>query len=325
MSARAVAVTRLLTAALAAIALSIAPAAVAGTRADKAAAQKLFRQGKQLLGKGDYKAALDKLRAAYQRDPSAETLLHIGNALRSLGKNLEALEAYETYLDDPEADPKKTTGVRRIVEQLDALVARLRIELAEPGAKVSLDDKEIDPRELGKEIRLEPGEHTVVAERDGRPRQVQKIQLTAHERRTVRVEFSTTPSSPAPSDPKVTSTSPQRVVGVVLMAAGGASVIAGAIATGVAVKKNREAAGHCLTASICDQTGVDLGRSAKSTALVATITVSAGVSAFVSGLVLTLTVPRSAEPAPDSKGSPKAAVLVSPTPGGAFLGVRGTF
>lgn len=314
---------RLLVAALLGLSISIAPWATAGEVADKAAANKLFRQGSQLFGGGDYAAALEKLRSAYKRYPSAKTLLHIGHTLRKLGRNIEAIDAYETYLDDPEADPSKAKSVRRTLHELDAVIARLRVELAEPGAKVSLDGKEIPALQMGHDIRVEAGDHALVAERDGLPRVVQKIQLAANERRTVTVRFLSSPPSP----PKVASVSPQRTVGVVFMAAGGASLLAGAIATGLAVKKNREAKGHCLTTSICDQTGVDLGRSAKKTALVATVTVSAGVSAFVSGLVLTLTAPRGPEPAPrpDSRASPVAAIDVSVTPGGGSFGLRGTW
>jgi hypothetical protein len=293
--------------------LATSGVAAAGEAADKAAAQKLLKEGNQLLGDGDYVSALQRFRAAHARFPSAKILLNIGTTLRQLGRNLEAAEVYEAYLKDPKADPTRAAGLLRILKEIDAVVGRLRIEVNEPGARVKLDGKPVPGFQSGLELRVEAGGHTVVAERDGFPPAVQTLDVGPHERRVVSLRL-------APPEAKtvlVTVSGPQRTISYVFGGVGAAGLVAGAAAGVVAIEKNRAARAHCGMPTVCDQQGVDLGKSAKTSALVSTIALAAGGGALVTGVVLFFTSSK----APSSE-APPVVVGVSRGP---FVTVEGTW
>lgn len=305
---------RALAALAAALVLAQAGGAFGGEAADKAAAQKLLQAGNQLVGDGDYVAALEKFRAAYARYPSAKILLNIGTTLRQLGRNIEAAEAYEAYLKDPKADRAKAASAERILKEINAVIARLRIEVNEPGAKVSLDGKVLPGFQSGGEIRVEAGDHTVVAEREGFPPAVQTLKLAASEQRTVSLRL-------APPEKVVVAVSgPQRTIGYVFMGVGGGGLVAGGLAGIIAITQNSAAKGHCATTTICDQKGVDLGQTAKTSALVSTVALAAGAGAMVTGVVLYLTAPK----APKSEPA-KPTVGLGSTGSGPMLTVEGTW
>jgi hypothetical protein len=287
--------------------------ASAGETADKLMAQKLLKEGNQLLGDGDYVSALQRFRAAYARFPSAKILLNIGTTLRQLGHNLEAAEVYETYLKDPKADPARAAGLVRILKEIDAVVGRLRIEVNEPGARVKLDGKEVLGFKSGLELRVEPGGHTVVAEREGFPPAVQTLDVGPHEQRVVSLLL----SPPEKKTVLVTVSGPQRTISYVFGGVGAAGLVAGAAAGIVAIQKNQAAKAHCGMPTVCDAQGVDLGKTAKTSALVSTVALAAGGGALVTGVVLFFTSSK----APPSD-APAVALGVSHGP---FVTVEGTW
>ncbi|MFT3766535.1 MAG: PEGA domain-containing protein [Minicystis sp.] len=307
------ALRRLFAAALAATMLAVTSAAPAGEAADKAAAAKLLREGNQLLGDGDYVAALDKFRAAYARYPSAKILLNIGTTLRQLGRNIEAAETYEAYLKDPKAEPAKVAGLQRILQEIEAIIARVRIEVNEPGATVRLDSKEIRDFKSGMEIRVEAGDHTIIAERSGFPPAVETFKLAPHEQRTVTLRLR------PPEKVVVAVSGPQRTISYVIGGIGAGGLITGGVAGIVAITKNQAAKSHCVMTTICDQQGVDLGKSAKTSALVSTVSLAIGAGALVTGVVLYFTAPKT----PRTEPAPKVGFTVDN--GGPFLTVEGAF
>ena len=55
-----------------------------------------------------------------------------GTMLRQLGRNVEAAVTYEAYVADPQADPARAKDLERILGEIDAVVARLRVEVNRP-------------------------------------------------------------------------------------------------------------------------------------------------------------------------------------------------
>lgn len=305
-----------LAAGIVAVALVTSGSAPANEATDKAAATKLLRTGNQLLGDGDYVAALEKFRAAYARYPSAKILLNIGTTLRQLGRNLEAAETYEAYLKDPKAEPAKVADLQRILKEIEAITARVRIEVNEPGATVRLDSKDIRDFKSGMEIRVEAGDHTVIAERAGFPPAVQTVKLLPHEQRTITLRLS------PPEKVVVAVSGPQRTISYVVGGAGAAGLLAGGAAGIVAILQNKAAKGHCQATTVCDQDGVDLGNRAKTSALVSTVTLAVGAGALVTGVILFLTTPS----VPKTEPTPKAPLVgLGVSGGGPFLTVGGSF
>ena len=255
----------------------------------KKAAQQLLGEGNQLLGEGEDIAALEKFRSAYERYRSPKILLNIGTTLRQLGRSVEAAVVYESYLRDPGADPARAVDLRRILTEIDAIVGRLRIETREPLVTVRLDGKPLEGFVTGVILRVEPGDHTVVASTKGFPLAVYSVKIQPREEHLVTLIFKAPEVKSVFVDRVLAGT--QRTVALVLGGVGAAGIVAG-IASGIVAKAQNSAAdGHCLDQGACDARGVELGREAATSATISTITFAAGAGLLGTGVVLFVTAP----------------------------------
>ncbi len=269
--------------------------------ANKKAAQQLLGEGNQLLGDGEDIAALEKFRGAYERYPSPKILLNIGTTLRQLGRNVEAAAVYESYLRDPGAEPTRAADLRRILNEIDAIVGRIRIETSERSVAVRLDGKPLEGFVSGASLRVEPGDHTVVASTSGFPPAVYSVKLQPREEHLVTLVFKAPEVKSIFVDRVVAGT--QRTIALTLGGLGAAGIVAG-IASGIVAKvKDSAADEHCLDQGPCDARGVELGRSATTSATISTITFAAGAGLLGTGVVLFVTAP-SAKHAPSPELDP---------------------
>lgn len=136
---------------------------------------------------GEHALALEKFRHAHRVYPSPKILLNIGTTLKKLGRYAESSAVYERYLTHPETDPTRRAEVRRELEGALARVARLQIEVNVEGARILVDGKAVslDDRH---QVRVDPGAHTVVAEKEGyETRTLSAFDLDTGETRTVRL------------------------------------------------------------------------------------------------------------------------------------------
>jgi hypothetical protein len=135
-------------------------------------------------------------------------------------------------------------------------------------------------------VRVDPGEHTVVANHPRYPPAVVNIKVAGKEDRLVALTL-------VPPDEKTEITSPRRVAGIVMGAAGLAGLVAGGVSGAVAAMENHAAASHCVQSVYCDAEGVHLGSIARTSATVSTAALIAGGAFAVAGVVVYLTSPRS--------------------------------
>lgn len=255
-------------------------------RADelKDKAQELLSDGNALAAEGDFGLALVKFRTAYELYPSPKLLLNIGTSLRQIGRNAEAAETYEAYLAHAEADPTRADELRDILDDLDALVGKLVITVKEPGARVSLDGKilrDLDEREA---IRVDPGEHTLIAEKPGRRPSIRHVTVKA--KNTVKVELSV---EAEPAD-EADGPDPRAVIGYTLVGLGGVAIVVGAVVGGIALGTKSDAEAKCSDAGefagYCSAEGSDLMKSARTEGVAATATFIAGFAVAVGGFAL---------------------------------------
>ncbi len=168
-----------------ALACALAPRIAHADKATESEARRLFSDGNERLESGDYVGALDKFRTAYGLWANAKILLNIGTALRQLGRNAEAADAYEDYLAHQDSDPKRKAEVTGILKQLEALLGKLQISVNEPGARVIVDGKFVGESPQSILLRVEPGVHSVVAEKQGYAVAAVTVVVAAREGRDV--------------------------------------------------------------------------------------------------------------------------------------------
>lgn len=258
----------------------------------KEQAQALLTEGNQLARRGDFAAALKRYRAAYELFPSPKLLINIGTSLRHLARDAEAARVYEQYLSHPEAEPQKAAEVKALIGELEALVARLTIVLNVPDARVRVDGRLLPERSSRTTVRVDPGEHTVVAEREGRQAAVGSVQLGASEQRTLSLTLL------APGEP-VADGSTQRIVAYSMGALGVAGAILGAVFGGLFLSSESEAEDHC-DAIRCDEQGVAAVDEAEDRGLVANIAFIASGVVAAGAVVVYLTAPSDEEPGPSA-------------------------
>jgi hypothetical protein len=150
--------------------------ALAQNDAAKEEARVLLKEGVALLGEKRYDEALVRFRAGYAKFPSAALLLNIASTLKDMGKDAEAANAYQRYLDAPDATAARRTEVTAILATLDATLGVLVITTSEPDAEVRVGDGEWGALRL---VRVDPGPYLVRARKDGFRKSIERGSIAA--------------------------------------------------------------------------------------------------------------------------------------------------
>jgi hypothetical protein len=167
-----------------------APAKPSG---DKVDAKALMQSGVRLLEAKDYLGALAVFKDAYARFASAKILLNIGTTLRLLDRKHEAANAYQRYLESPDADPAKKTEVAAAIAQLDKGVGRLEISVTPADAEVQVNDDDWVPAEKLKLHRVAQGQFTVKARKDKFQTEARSAQITGGEKAGIAIVLTALP------------------------------------------------------------------------------------------------------------------------------------
>jgi hypothetical protein len=133
---------------------------------DKADAKLLMVSGVKLLEAKDYLGALAIFKDGYARFPSAKFLLNIGTTLKLLDRKADAANAYQHYLDSPDADPARRGEVSDALADLDKSLGKLAITCEPPDAELEVTDEWL-PAAQARLVRVAPGPYAVHARKDG--------------------------------------------------------------------------------------------------------------------------------------------------------------
>lgn len=333
---------------------ALAPAARAQSSSDQAAAEALFKQGRDLMASGQYSEACPKLAESERLDPAPGTLLNLATCYE---RNGQIASAWVTYKEAATAARKadQTERARLATEKAAALepsLPMLTIVVPPasdvPGLEVRRDGEMVGHAEWGAPIPLDPGPHVVEARAPGRqPWQGQAPVLAASAKASVEVPLlaplpEATPGSPggmssttAPPGQATSSAatsavdSPlaepghrggtQRAIGWTVTGLGVVGVALGAAFGALAIADNNNAANDCLS-NVCTQQGVSATHDAKNAATVSTVGFAAGGALVAAGLVIWLTAPS------DTRASGVHAALVPlASEGAAGTMIRGSF
>jgi len=135
------------------------PGAAASQGKDRA--QALLKEGSALYKQADFATALKKFEEAYALYPSPKLQSNIAQADRELGKTVEAVEAFETFLvQAPDAAPEIVAEARQSLAELKPKLAQIRVD-AIGGANVMVDDRSLGVTPIARIIWVLPGRHSV--------------------------------------------------------------------------------------------------------------------------------------------------------------------
>lgn len=331
---------------------AVAPASAQSAGGQKAAAEALFRQGKQLMVDNQFAEACPKLEQSQRIDPAIGTLLYLAECYEKQGKTASAWATFSeaASLAQAEGQAERATLGKSRAQALEPKLSRLSLVVSPDsseidGFEVVRDGKPQDSSLWGVAVPVDPGEYAIVVRAPGYISHAEKIRVDG-EGKTVELRLpplvktaTTAPPSdgqpganPPPGDPQPAAGpradtggddgSGQRTLGIVVGGLGLAGVAIGSVFGLTAIGKNSDAEEFCPGGSTCTrQEGIDLTEDAKSAAQISNIAFGIGAAGIIGGLVLYLT-------APDKPSSQQARSLqMAPVIDGksAGLGLWGVF
>jgi len=134
---------------------------------DKDEARALVQTGVSLLNKKDYRGALSVFKDAYTKYRSAKILLNIGTTLKALGRDNEAANTYQAYLDASDTDPSRKGVIDALLADLDKKLARIALTVLPADAEVQINLGDWMPAAEAHLLRVAPGSFAVKARKPG--------------------------------------------------------------------------------------------------------------------------------------------------------------
>lgn len=149
--------------------VSTATPASAQDREDTALARSLFQQGLELADAASWSEAADRFRRSLAIRDSAVVSFNLATALTHIGELVEASELLRRAARDEDAPTRLREAGRQELRRIEPRIGRLTIELEGPreGVELRLGDRPIPAAGIGVEMPVDPGEHILVATRDG--------------------------------------------------------------------------------------------------------------------------------------------------------------
>jgi hypothetical protein len=303
-----------------------AGAAHAQTASDKAAAEALFHDGRQLFDAGNYPAACAKFVESERLDPAPGTLLNLAGCYE---KNGQTASAWATFKEAGAASHQKGRTdwedlARTRAAALEPNLSRLTIAVAASsteGLQVLRDGSAVGQAEWGTAIPVDPGTHLIEAKAPNRTAFQQSV-VVAGAGASVSVSVPELAAAAAGTDGATPASgndgSTQRTIGLVVGGLGIVGVGIGTVFGIVAMSKENDALHNDCTGSYCNQTGLQLGQDAHSAATASTVSFAVGAVALAGGAVLYFLAPK-------NPSAPTVGVRGSVLPGGASFGVVGAW
>jgi len=294
-------------------ALLCSPAARADEGSEREA-RALFAQGNQRVQEGDYAGALGLFQRAYALFPSVKILLNIGTVQRQLGRNADAANAYDAYLRDAASDPGKREEVERLLADLDRRVGKLRVAVDDAAARVRVDDQPAAQSGPVVLVRVEPGTHTVSAQREGAP--PASTSVTAAPGVQAEVPLHLLPGGADRSGPGGDSQprTGRRVGGLVVGGVGALGLAAGGVTGILALLDHGYVQSMCPLHQGCTQDVANRASAGRALSWASTVALAAGATGVGVGVYLLLSEGKQGS-------SPRASLTLFTT--GGHLGIRG--
>jgi hypothetical protein len=162
------------------------------TKTPASIAREHFERGVAYAKNAELGLAAREFEAAYAARPHFSVLYNLGQAYTALGKPVEAIGAFERYLEEGGAglDPARSSEVRALIRVNAERVGELVITSPEPGLRLWLDGKQLEPQQLGVPLKLASGEHELIyADGLGFPRS-RVLRIMPGQRHTIALEAS---------------------------------------------------------------------------------------------------------------------------------------
>jgi hypothetical protein len=298
-----------------------------------------YERGMSQLKSKAFREAIAELNQAYELGHEFAVLYDIGQAYLWIDEPARAVKSFKKYLS--EGGKHVPSSRRKEVEQeivmQEGRIAIVIIHAKQEGVMIKADGGEVGRTPLPEGLDLNAGTHVLSASAQGFQTWEQKLELAGGDRRNIEVVLSPAeptvgaadePGPPAPADSAAVGASrpallERRTVGYVLGGVGVAALVVGSVFGVRAISKRNDSDAQC-PANHCSQLGVDLNNQAKTSALVADITIGVGLASAAVATYLLLTSPPG-QSNPPAMATRRMGLLADVRPGQAGLALRGAW
>jgi tetratricopeptide (TPR) repeat protein len=268
--------------------------------ADPPQADQLFNEGRELLEKGRFAEACEKLRQSSELAPAIGTLTNLGYCYEQIARFRSAMDAYaeaETLANQAK-DDKRQKFARERFAAVEARALKLVLRVADPpssGIEVKRNNVVVPPAQWGMPIAVDPEDWVVTATAPGR--QPWRGAVIGRGEQTVitmvipaledehHAGTATRPTKPSGS---ITALGTKRLVALGLGGAALATIGAGTALAFAAKSRYDDSLAHC-DGDLCDERGVSEQQGAVAQGNVATVLFAIGLACVGGGVYLWLT------------------------------------
>ncbi len=276
---------------------------------DPAAAEALFRAGRQLIQEGKLEEAYAKFEESYRLDPTAGALLNQGECRLREGKTASAWALYQqsATLADVQGKPDLFDLASQRQRELEPNLSYVTFHVAKavPGLEVKRDGVLVGAAQFDVTLPVDPGRHFISAQAPG----YESVQLAVvvhekHDRQIVNVpalkERPIVHASSIAPQPKPQPTVLPEPVAVrpepwpwLLGGVGATSLLVGTVSGLLAIHENDYAKNHCKARLNCNNEVLQAQGRRDTEANVAWVTIPIGIVALGSAATWLLAKPRS--------------------------------
>jgi hypothetical protein len=171
---------RLLTVGIMAMVVHLVTAAISVAATDpRASAHEHFERGLAAFRQERFAEAAEEFEEAYRISPSFRVLYNIGQVDVALGRSVEAVEAYEKFLNDggTRIPAERQKEVREALAKEQARIGGITVRTEPDGAEIRLDGRLVGTTPLTRPIRATVGAHTIEVSLSGRPTRVREVKV----------------------------------------------------------------------------------------------------------------------------------------------------
>jgi len=330
-------------------ALTVAGHAHAQSAGNKAAAEAVFDQGKQLMQAGDYRQACLKFEASQKLDQGIGTLLYLADCYEKLGRTASAWATFKeaASMAGAQGQENRQKLAAQRARALEPNLVRLTVEVAQGnenvvGFEVRQDNTTIPPAQFATPFPVDPGTHRIEASAPGKKTHSEVVNVTRGTTHVSIPVLADLAPAAAPTEPPLGSaapaTSPQQSTPVSMITgypasapkdrvpeqgktqrilsyvSGGLGVVGLGLGTyfGItALRDNSASKDSCRPddPNQCSQLGYDQRQDALREARISTIAFSAGGALLATAAVLYFTAPNDHRVTARAQVSGQAALL----------------
>jgi hypothetical protein len=262
---------------------------------DPAAAEVLFRAGRQLLIEARLEEAYAKFEESYRLDPTAGALFNLGECRWKQGKTASAWALYQqaATLADVQGKPDlmDLAGTRANQLQADLSYLTVHVASAVPGLEVMRDGVLVGRAQFDVSVPVDPGRHSIALRAPGyEPLELAVVVGEKHDRQSINLPklkekplASAPPPQPAPVAARITET---RFVETrpnpwpwVLGGVGATSLLVGSVSGILAISENHRMAKDCPARLNCNSDVLQAQGRRDNEAKIAWISIPVGIAA----------------------------------------------